>query len=124
MLVVCLGKAERRTIFSELTDADLRMARTDLAWIGWGNLIKFGLAGVSVAVFSYYILQARVEQQNPTLWQRIKAVIRRNGDPEGKPSLEDENEKTGWIEYLKDSFLSPESQEVIEDIGRLIGQEH
>ena len=63
-------------------------------------------------------------QQNPTLWQRIKAVIGRNGDPEGKPSLEDENEKTGWIEYLKDSFLSPESQEVIEDIGRLIGQEH
>ena len=100
------------------------MARTDLAWISWGNLIKFGLAGVSVAVFSYYILQARVEQQNPTLWQRIKAVIGRNGDPEGKPSLEDENEKTGWIEYLKDSFLSPESQEVIEDIGRLIGQEH
>jgi len=96
------------------------MARTDLAWISWGNLIKFGLAGVSVAVFSYYILQARVEQQNPTLWQRIKAVIGRNGDPEGKPSLEDENEKTGWIEYLKDSFLSPESQEVIEDIGRLI----
>lgn len=96
------------------------MAITDIARIGWGNLIKFGVAGVSVAVFSYYILQTRVEQQNTTLWQRMMAVIVRHGDPERKPSLEDENENTGWIEYLKDSFLSPESQEVIEDIGRLI----
>ena len=114
----------RRNIFSELIDANLRMAITDIARIGWGNLIKFGVAGVSVAVFSYYILQTRVEQQNTTLWQRMMAVIVRHGDPERKPSLEDENENTGWIEYLKDSFLSPESQEVIEDIGRLIGQLH